>query len=163
MRCRSCYLNERENAIQHSRVTAKRGQDKQILRMEKQSVKKARVLDIGDNILIPIPVFDKRSPFDSPNLADVIAGISEDGYYKIGTASGTLDRRYLSTEIVFILLKISLACCLEIKLNCLTSTSNLFHFSRKNRLYCSCTSGCNTNRCKCRRATNICNSEAIGN
>ena len=30
--------------------------------------KEARVLDIGDNILIHIPVLDKRSPFDPPNL-----------------------------------------------------------------------------------------------
>ena len=81
--CRSCYLNEREDAIQHSRATAKRGQNKQILRMEKQSVKKARVLDIGDNILIPTPVVDKRSPFDPPNLAGVITGTSQDKYYKM--------------------------------------------------------------------------------
>ena len=57
------------------------------------------MLDIGDNIIIPIPVVDKRSPFDPPNLVGVITGTSEDGYYKIGTTSGTLDRRYLSTEI----------------------------------------------------------------
>ena len=70
--CRSCYLSEREDVIHHSRATAKRGQDKQMLSMEKQSVKKARLLDIGDNIIIPIPVVDKRSPFDPPNLAGVI-------------------------------------------------------------------------------------------
>ena len=67
--------------------------------MEKQSVKKAKVLDIGDNILIPIPVVDKRSPFDRPNLAGVISGTSENGYYQIGTASVTLDRRYLSYTV----------------------------------------------------------------
>ena len=60
----------KERTLQHSRATAKRGQDKQILRMEKQSVKKARVL---------IPVVDKRSPFDPPNLAGVITGTSQDG------------------------------------------------------------------------------------
>ena len=48
------------------RAPANHGQDKQILRMEKQSVKIARVLDIGYKIFLPIPVVDKRSTFDSP-------------------------------------------------------------------------------------------------
>ena len=74
--------------------------------MEKQSVKKARVLDIGDKIIIPIPVVDKKSPFHPSNLAGVITGTSEDGYYKIGMASGTLDRRY---RVCIIFLKISSA------------------------------------------------------
>ena len=56
------------------------------------------MLDIGDNIVIPNPVVDRRSPFDPSNLAGAITGTSEDGYYKIGLAAGTLDRRYLSTE-----------------------------------------------------------------
>ena len=83
---------------------------------------KARVLDIGDNIIIPIPVVDKRSPFDPPNLAGVITGNSEDGYYNIATVSGTLERGYLSTEIE---LSFSKLCY------CLTPTSNPFLFTRK--------------------------------
>ena len=59
----------------------------------------SRVLYIRDNIVIPIPVVDKRSQFDPSNLAGVITSTSGDVYYKIGTAAGTLDRRYLSTEI----------------------------------------------------------------
>ena len=60
--------------------------------MEKQSVHNARVLDIADTIIKLIPEVDKRSPFDPPNLAGVITGTSEDGYYKIGTPSGHLTR-----------------------------------------------------------------------
>ena len=67
------------DAIHHGKATAKLGQEKQIW-IEKQSVKKATVLKIGNNLIIP-------------------TGASEDGYYKVGTAAGTLDRRYLSTEI----------------------------------------------------------------
>ena len=126
--------------------------------MEKQSVKKARHLAMGDNILIPIPVVDKRSPFDPPNLAGVIIESSGDGYYKIGTAAGTLDRRYLSTEV-----ELSHSKFLQpgdvpevtISLRQAVLSSSL----GKNRLYRSCTSGCNTNRCKCRRAKNSCNSK----
>ena len=92
--CRNCYLGEREDAIHHSRATAKREQERQINRMEKQSVKKARVMDIGDNIILPIPVVDKRAPFDPSNIAGVIINRSEEGYYKIATLAGTLDRSY---------------------------------------------------------------------
>ena len=51
--CKNCYLCGGADAIQHSRATAKRCQERLI---EKQSVKKARVLNIGDNIILPIPV-----------------------------------------------------------------------------------------------------------
>ena len=81
----SCRLGERETTLEQGRKTAKRGQEKQIKRMEKQSIKKARVFEIGDNILLPIPEVDKRSPFDPPNLPGVITHRSEEGYYKIGT------------------------------------------------------------------------------
>ena len=50
-------------------------------------------------MIIPIPIVDKRSPSDPPNLAGVIIDSSGDGYYKVGTAGGTLDRWYLSTEV----------------------------------------------------------------
>ena len=86
--------------------------------MEKQSVKKARLIDIGDNIIIPIPVIYKRSPFDPPTW--------QDGYYKIGTSAGTLDRRYLSTEV-----ELSQSIFLQDVPEVTVS---------KNRLYCSCTS-----------------------
>ena len=66
---------------------------------KKQICQKSKSAYIGDNIIIPISVVDKRSPFNPPNLAFVITGTSEDGFYKIGTAPGILDRRYLSTEI----------------------------------------------------------------
>ena len=64
-------------------------------------MKKARMLEIGDSILLPIPEVDKRSPFEPPNFPGVITHRSEEGYYKIGTQAGTLDRCYLSTEFEF--------------------------------------------------------------
>ena len=156
--CKNCYLGEREDAIQHSRATAKRGQERLINRMEKQSVKKARVLNIGDNIILPIPVVDKRSPFDPPNLAGVITNGSEEGYYKIGTLAGTLDRSYLSTEIElshskFLLPKDVPETTVTLRQAILSSSLG------KHRLYCSCISGCGSNRCRCRRAKNTCNSK----
>ena len=160
--CVRCYLNERKESHEKGRTAAKRDQDKQIQRMEKQSVKKARILDIGDNILIPIPEVDKRSPFEPINLPGVITHRSEEGYYKIGTHAGTLDRHYLSTEVelshgnfltptdvpsdTVTLRQAALACSLG-----------------KYRLSCNCTGGCGSNRCKCRRIRRICNSKCHSN
>ena len=56
------------------------------------------MLEIGDNILLPIPEVNKRSPFDPPNLPGLITHRSEEGYYKIGTQAGTFDVCYPSTE-----------------------------------------------------------------
>ena len=60
--------------------------------MEKQTLKKAKQLDIGDNILVHVPEVDKRSPFDPPNISGVITERNEEGYLKIGTSAGTLRR-----------------------------------------------------------------------
>ena len=97
----SCFLKEREGSHNQGRTSAKRGQEKQIQRMEKQTLKKAKQLDIGDNILVHVPEVDKRSPFDPPNISGVITERNEEGYLKIGTSAGTLDRSYFPSEVEF--------------------------------------------------------------
>ena len=79
-------------------VHAKRGQDKQINVLERQSVKKARNFEIGENILLKIAGVDKRSPFDPPSLLGVILSKTDEDYYKLGTVAGILDSQYISTQ-----------------------------------------------------------------
>ena len=156
--CLSCYLEEREDTMEQGRKRAKHGQEKQIKRMEKQSIKKARVLEIGDNILLPIPEIDKRSPFDPPNLPGVITHRSEEGYYKIGTQAGTLDRCYLSTECEFSQSKFLSP--EEVPESIVTLRKAILVSSLgKSRLVCNCTSGCGSNRCRCRRNQKLCSSK----
>ena len=149
--CVRCYLNERKESHEKGRTAAKRGQDK-------QSVKKARILDIGDNILIPIPEVDKRSPFDPINLPGVITHRSEEGYYKICTHAGTLDTHYLSTEVE--LSHANFLTPTDIPSDTVTLRQAALTCSLgKYRLSCNCTGGCGSNRCKCRCTRRICNSK----
>ena len=156
--CVSCRLGEIETTLEQGRKKAKRGQEKQIKRMEKQSIKKVRVLEIGDNILLPIPEVDKRSPFDPPNLPGVITHRSEEGYYKIGTQAGILDRCYLSTQLEF---SQSNFFSPEEVPDCIVTLRKAILDSSlgKHKLTCNCTSGCGSNRCKCRRHQKLCSSK----
>ena len=121
-------------------------------------MKKARILDIGDNILIPIPEVDKRSPFDLINLSGVVTHRSEEGYYKIGTHAGTLDRQYLSTEVEFSHANFLIPA--DVPSDIITLRQGALASSLgKYRLSCNCTSGCGSNRCKCRGADRICTSK----
>ena len=121
--------------------------------MEKQTLKKAKQLDIGDNILIHVPEVDKRSPFDPPNISGVITEWNEEGYLKIGTSSGTLDRSYLLSEMEF---SFSHFLSLEDVPNVIVTLRKAVLASS---LFCHCTSGCGSNRCRCRRLGKICNSK----
>ena len=89
--CMSCWLDF------DGRRAAKRGQDKQINRMVRQSVKKARNYD-WRKYSSKIPEVDKRSPFDPPNLLGIILSKTNEGYYKLGTIAGILDSQYFPTQ-----------------------------------------------------------------
>ena len=75
-------------------MSAKRGQDKQIRRMENQTNKKFRTFDVGENFLLPVSEFDKRSPFDYRNLGFVKLRRTEDGLYQIGNPPERLSHSY---------------------------------------------------------------------
>ena len=54
--------------------------------------------EAGENVLIPIPTLDRRSPFDPQNLPGVILEIRDDGMHRIGTAAGALDSMYMASQ-----------------------------------------------------------------
>ena len=56
------------------------------------------LVDVGQNVLIPIPLVDRRSPFDPQNLPGVILQRIEDVMYQIGTALGILENLYASSQ-----------------------------------------------------------------
>ena len=55
------------------------------------SNKRIRLEEAGENVLIPFPTLDRRSPFDPQHLPGVILEIRDDGMHRIGTAAGALD------------------------------------------------------------------------
>ena len=62
--CISCWIHVGSKSLQKRRISAKRGQNKQIKRMENQTNKKFRTFYVGENILLLVLELDKRSPFD---------------------------------------------------------------------------------------------------
>ena len=96
--CFSCWLENRDGNVQKGRVAAKRGQEKQIEKMVKHSNKKIKLSEVGDNVLVPIPLVDKRSPVDPLNVPGVVLQRSENDMYKIGTTAGVLDNLYISSQ-----------------------------------------------------------------
>ena len=156
--CNSCWLQKREIVILKSRESSKRGQSKQIDRMGKQSRKKVHTFVVGDNIVLNIPEVDKRSPFDPPNILGVILNRSEEGYYRIGTKAGRIDRLYIGTE--FDLTHGHFLSSDDVPDIDVSFRSAVFRESLSNRRqFCNCTSGCRTNRCRCKSANIKCNSK----
>ena len=154
--CVSSYLVERETTLEQGRKTAKRGQEKQIKRMEKQLIKNARMLEMGDNILLPTPEVGKRSSFDPSNLPWVITNRSEEGYYIILVLR--LNRCYFSIEFEFS--HSSFLSPEEVPGSIVTLRKAILLSSRgKSKQACDCTSGCDSNRCMCRRSQKLCKSK----
>ena len=100
MCCMVCHLLDRLQGNKHQtgKTEGQRGQKKQIQRMVKHSNKKIRLAEAGENVLIPIPTLDRRSPFDPKNLPGVILEIQDDGMHRTGTAAGVLDSMYMASQ-----------------------------------------------------------------
>jgi hypothetical protein len=50
-------------------------------------------VDVGSNVIIPIPDVD-RAKADLRNIVGVLLDKNEDGLYKIGTKDGVVDKLY---------------------------------------------------------------------
>ena len=92
------WIDYWETNIRQERLKAKRGQKKQIQRMVKHSNKRIRLAEAGENVSIPIPTLDRRSPFDPQNVPGVILEIRDDGMHHIGTTAGVLDSMYMASQ-----------------------------------------------------------------
>ena len=156
--CVTCWTDYRETNIRQGRLKAKRGQNKQIQRMVKHSNKRIRLTEAGENVLIPIPTLDRRSPFDPQNLPGVILEIRDDGMYRIGTVSGVLDSMYMASQFQPSMSKFITPEDVPDKQVSLREA--ILHSSfGKHRLQCNCTGDCNSNRCKCRKSGRTYNSK----
>ena len=156
--CITCWLDHRDDNVQKGRVAAKRGQNRQIEKMIKHSNKKIKLSEVGENVLVPIPLVDKRSPFDPLNVPGVVLERSEDGMYKIGTAAGVLDNLYISSQ--FQSSQTDFLAPEDIPNRSVTLREAILKSSfGKHKLICNCTGGCNSNRCKCKKLNRSCNSK----
>lgn len=79
--------------IQKARRMATENLEKQANKMKNTSDKSHPPAKIGDNITIPIPDVDKAKG-DLRNIIGVVLNINDDGFYRIGTKHGVLQKLY---------------------------------------------------------------------
>lgn len=82
-----------ENDIQKARKTAAESLVKQAKKMKATSDRSHPPANIGDNVTIPIPDVDKGKG-DLRNIIGVIIQTNDEGFYKIGTKHGVLQKLY---------------------------------------------------------------------
>ncbi|KAJ8945053.1 hypothetical protein NQ318_019050, partial [Aromia moschata] len=81
------------NDIQKARKTAAENLVKQAKKMKTSSDKSHPPANVGDNVTIPIPDVDKGKG-DLRNIIGVILQTNGEGFYKIGTEHGILQKLY---------------------------------------------------------------------
>ena len=61
--------------------------------MKSASIGRLKPAEIGDNVIVPIPLVD-RGRAEFPNLKEVIISKEDGGLYKLGTHHGILNQHY---------------------------------------------------------------------
>lgn len=86
-------VSSSENDIHKARTTAAENLVKQAKKMKATSDKSHPPANIGDNVTIPIPDVDKGKG-DLRNIIGVILQKNDEGFYKVGTKHGVLQKLY---------------------------------------------------------------------
>lgn len=153
--CHLCYQNFQIDA---ERAGALEGLEKQVKRMKLMSDKKFGQVAVGKTVRIPIPDVD-RAKGDLPNILGVVLEITDDGYYRLGTKNGRLDRLYARSQFTVcegdLLSTTDVPDCNLALRSVANSQSN---GDGQGMLRCNCTTKCQTNKCKCKRLNMLCNS-----
>jgi hypothetical protein len=114
-------------------------------------------VNVGDNILIPIPAVD-RAKSDFRNMVGVVMDESN-GFYTIGTRDGVLSQKYirnqfLPTESIFL----PLSDVPQRQTTLRSSATFESNSTGQGFVHCQCTTRCKTKKCKCRQLFRLCNS-----
>lgn len=171
-------VTNKEN-ITRRQLEAVEGMEKQAKRMRLESDRRFAPLEIKSCVTIPIPDVD-RSKADFRNIigikngvnciirnitltkilfSGVVMEVTEDNLYKIGTKEGILPQLYSRNQISF-----SDTQFLQIE-EVPNQTISLREANTKESIVggqgftrCGCTTKCKSNRCKCRKKGQLCNS-----
>ena len=129
----------------------------------KCSLEQKNKIDIGDNVLLHIPSFDS-GPSDQPNLLCIFLDIKND-LYQLGCNNGILDVWYArnafdDTNSDKKIEKPNVPLDIKLSKREAVQKSSIGH--GQGFVHCSCTSGCKTNRCGCKKSGLFCNSRCHG-
>ncbi|XP_049886470.1 KRAB-A domain-containing protein 2-like [Pectinophora gossypiella] len=146
--------------IKDARRSAAENLEKQAKRMKASSDKSHPPANIGDNVTIPIPDVDKGRG-DLRNIIGVILQRNDEGFYKIGTKHGVLQKLYCRTEFDICSQKFLSVGEVDQDTEISLRTAATKHSvgSGQGFVRCSCIRNCLTNRCKCKKKKVLCNSK----
>lgn len=155
-----CSLCQTANRIQNQRAGAKRRLEEQAERMLQASRQRFEEAEVGQNVVVPIPDVD-RGRGDPRNVMAVVMSIN-DGFYRLGTKHGVLNRLYVRNEMELCAQQFftvdEVPETSQISLREAVGAASVSGRSQ-GFLKCNCTkSKCQTNGCKCKREGVLCNS-----
>ena len=148
--------------ISYKRAHAKKNLEKQATKMLKYSNSKFPHCQVGDTVRVAIPDVD-RGRGDFRNILMAILEIDDNGFYKLGNYSGTIEEKFSRNQffptnaLTFDLTKISKE---KKSLRQLATLQSKFGGQGYQR--CNCKGGCSNNRCKCKSNGFLCNSKCHG-
>lgn len=131
--------------------------------MKFRSIHKFPPANVGDSVRVTLPDVD-RGRADPRNILFAIVAIEDEQYYKLGNKYGTLPQLYTRNQ--FGVCPISLIPLDEVVPieKSLREIAGLISDGSGGQGYkrCSCKGKCDTNRCKCKSSTILCNSKCHG-
>lgn len=154
-----CFLCEKKRKIEATRLVAHESLVKQAIKMQKTSDNRHPAASVGDNVIIPIPTYDK-SKVSASNVIGVVMAIESD-LYKIGCKNGVLKGMYARSY--FDICKERLlnvedvpSSSKEIELRTAANKSSLG--GGQGVFHCNCTKKCDNLKCLCFKKNRKCNS-----
>ncbi|KAJ8953312.1 hypothetical protein NQ318_012106, partial [Aromia moschata] len=144
----------------HKRKTAAENLVKQAKKMKTFSDKSHPPANVGDNVTIPIQDFDKGKG-DLRNIIGVILQTNGEGFYKIGTEHGILQKLYCRSEFDVCTQKFLEVADVkqDTEISLRTAAPRPSGGTGQGFLEMRCIKNCSTNRCKCKKIMMLCNSK----
>ncbi|XP_029348199.1 SCAN domain-containing protein 3-like [Acyrthosiphon pisum] len=151
IKTRQTYINQnRKESLNHLKIQAKK--------MTEMSEKRFCQGNVGESVRVKIPDVD-RARSDLRCVLGVIMSV-KDNFYEIGTTEGKLQQLYSRNQ--FTICKEKFVQIEDIPGNSISLREAARCFSNlggQGYDRCTCTQGCKTNKCKCRKADRLCNSK----
>ena len=109
-------------------------------------------------MFVPIPDVD-RGRADFRNIKAVVIEADDSGNYKLGTEHGVLSQMYVRSQLEPSVEKLFNVADVPSRTVSLREAARSSSIGLGQGFFkCTCTTGCNNKRCKCKKADKICNS-----
>jgi hypothetical protein len=116
----------------------------------------------GTSVLIPVPSVD-RAKGDFRNVMGTVIS-EEGGFYQIGTSQGFLPQMFARNQFEPTSTNFLSPNHVPNKKTTIRTTAiGISPSGGQGFFHCSCQTGCENDRCKCRKNTRVCNSKCHGN